>query len=78
MVLFRAAAPAAGALTHPLVVRQLPVAVGLRHSRPEFFQIHTMYYLLMFGAVMLFLSFVAWRDAAASAKRILKIGERRG
>jgi hypothetical protein len=37
-----------------------------------------MYYLLMFGAVMLFLSFVAWRDAAASAKRILKIGERRG
>lgn len=36
-----------------------------------------MYYLLFLGAVMLFLSFIAWRDAAASARRAVKIRDRR-
>jgi hypothetical protein len=35
-----------------------------------------MYYLLLIGAVMLFLSFVAWRDGAAAARKAVKIGQR--
>ena len=36
-----------------------------------------MYYLLILGSVMLFLSVVAWRDAASAAKRSVKIARRR-
>lgn len=36
-----------------------------------------MYYLLFLGAVMLFLSFVAWRDASAATKKTVKIRDRR-
>lgn len=36
-----------------------------------------MFYLLSLGGVLLFLSVIAWRDDAATAKRVRSVEERR-